>query len=178
MMKLVWNSLSFDTTMHRHLIGDKGRTRVPLHESYERTLEAPLVGTVWLQGEWAEVKYEKTDDEEGNDKILEREFERIVRHAISIGKYSSNPGIESESRPHSLFVRVGPYDVEIIKMQYSFGWEVAPDQAAWDAGKERERIERERDRREKEEKEEAKRARRRERDAERRMAKKAREEAK
>jgi hypothetical protein len=157
--------------MHRHLIGDKGRAFLPLHESYERTLEAPYVGTVWLQGEWAEVKYDKTDGEDGTDKILEREFERTVRHAISLGKYSSNPGIESESRPHSLIVRVGQYDVEIIKMQYSFGWEVAPNQAAWDAGKERERLE-------KEEKEEAKRARRRERDAERRMAKKAREEAK
>jgi hypothetical protein len=168
---------SFDTTMHRHLIGDKGRARVPLHESYERTLEAPYVGTVWLHGEWAEVKYDKTDGFDGNDKILEREFERTVRHAISLGKYSSNPGIESESRPHSLLVRVGQYDVEIIKMQYSFGWEVAPDQAAWDAGKEREK---ERERLEKEEKE-AKRARRRERDAERRekeRAKKAREEAK
>jgi hypothetical protein len=167
--------------MHRHLIGDKGRARVPLHESYERTLEAPLVGTVWLHGDWAEIKYDKTDDEEGNDKILESEFERTVRHAISLGKYSSNPGIESESRPHSLFVRVGAYDVDVIKMQYSFGWEVAPDQAAWDAGKERERLEKERERREKEEKEEAKRARRREREAERRekeRAKKAREEAK
>jgi hypothetical protein len=165
---------SFTPIMHRHLIGDKGCARVPLHESYERTLEAPYVGTVWLHGEWAEVKYDKTDGFDGNDKILEREFERTVRHAISLGKYSSNPGIESESRPHSLIVRVGQYDVEIIKMQYSFGWEVAPDQAAWDAGKEREK---ERERLEKEEKE-AKRARRRERDAERRTAKKAREEAK
>jgi hypothetical protein len=118
---------SFTPIMHRHLIGDKGRTRFPLHESYERTLESPRVGTVWLQGDWAEVKYDKTDGFDGNDKILEHEFERTVRHAISIGKYSINPGIESESRPHSLFVRVGPYDVEIIKMQYLFGWEVAPN---------------------------------------------------
>lgn len=165
---------------HR-IFGKTGRITCSPFWHRELSAETPAVGSAFLTLNSVVFEYkesERATEDESNvvDELLSRELDRLLRHALGLRKYSSVDGMNVQATMDKSFdvVKEGKrYECRLRRVEYDYGWEVAPSQEAWDAGIEAEKERERRKEAEKEEKRKEANARRRQRAAEKR----ARDEA-
>lgn len=165
---------------HR-IFGKTGRITFSPFWHRELAAEAPAVGSAFLTLDRVVFEYKESERATGDEsnvvgELLSKELDRTMRHALNLRRYSRVDRMNVQATMDKSFdvVKEGKgYECRLHRIEYDYGWHVAPSQDAWDAGIEAEKDEERRKEAEKEEKRKEANARRRQRAA----AKRAREEA-